>query len=175
MSIDRLFHTWYPRLVAAISRRLGNRDEAEDVAQDAFIRLLDHEPTDPSAWLFTVAGRLATDRQRAAERRQRLVVDPKVETPLDEALLEREQLATVRRVLDGMPDRDRRLLLMHHDGMHYRDIAGRLGVAASSVGSLLTRAHRRFLSDYQRLSCTTATTTATEPSAPFSTASSTHG
>jgi RNA polymerase sigma factor (sigma-70 family) len=170
MRIDRLFHMWYPRLVGAIARRLG-RDEAEDVAQDAFIRLLDQSPNDPPAWLFTVAGRLATDRQRASARRSAVALETEhPETP-DEALLVREQIDVVRRVLGAMPERDRRLLLMHHGGMRYREIADRLGVAASSVGSLLTRAHRRFLRDYQRLTCTTAT----EPSARFSTASSTQG
>jgi RNA polymerase sigma-70 factor (ECF subfamily) len=155
VSIDRLFHTWYPRLVARITRRLGSRDEAEDVAQDAFIRLLDHEPDDPPAWLFTVAGRLTTDSQRSGERRQRLVIESEMEPPVDEALIRAEQRATVQRVLDGLPHRDRQLLLMYHDGMRYREIASQLGIAESSVGSLLTRAHRRFLSAYQKLSAAT--------------------
>jgi RNA polymerase sigma factor (sigma-70 family) len=170
MSIDRLFQTWYPRLVGAIYRRLGSRDEAEDIAQDAFVRLLDHRPSDPSAWLFTVAGRLAIDARRADARRERLLPEPDAPASADAAVLRAEELAAVRRVLHGLPDRDRQLLLMHHDGMRYREIAKRLGLAESSIGSLLTRSHRRFLSDYQRHLCTTAT----EPSERFSTASSTH-
>ena len=168
MSIDRLFLTWYPRLVGAISRRLGSRDEAEDVAQDAFIRLLDQRPKDPSAWLFTVAGRLAIDSQRATSRRERLTPASLDTAALpDEALLQNEVIESVRRVLRALPDRDRALLLLHHDGVRYREIARQLGLAESSIGSLLTRAHRRFLSDYQRQLCTTAT----EPSAHFSTGS----
>lgn len=149
-SIDQLFSTWYPKLVTALSRRLGSRDEAEDVAQDAFIRLLDHEPENPSAWLFTVAGRLATDAQRATDRRQRLAIEPAAHLLADDALLHTEHVASVRRVLDTLSDRDRQLLLMHHDGMRYREIASRLGIAESSVGSLLTRAHRRFLGNYHK-------------------------
>jgi RNA polymerase sigma-70 factor (ECF subfamily) len=156
-------------LVGAIYRRLGSRDDAEDVAQDAFIRLLDQRPRDPSAWLFTVAGRLATDNQRASARRERLAhTSPDLAAPADEALLQREVIESVRRVLQAMPERDRQLLLLHHDGVRYREIASTLGLAESSIGSLLTRAHRRFLSDYKRQLCTTAT----EPSARFSTASS---
>jgi RNA polymerase sigma-70 factor, ECF subfamily len=142
-------------LVAALCRRLGSRDEAEDVAQDAFIRLLDHEPDNPSAWLFTVAGRLATDAQRAGERRQRLVIESAMEPPVDEAVMRAEQRTIVRRILNGLPQRDRQLLLMYHDGLRYREIASRLGVAESSVGSLLTRAHRRFLARYQKPSAAT--------------------
>jgi RNA polymerase sigma factor (sigma-70 family) len=152
-----------------ISRRLGSRDEAEDVAQDAFIRLLDQRPKDPSAWLFTVAGRLAIDSQRATSRRERLTpASSDTVAPPDEALLQNEVIESVRRVLRALPDRDRALLLLHHDGVRYREIARQLGLAESSIGSLLTRAHRRFLGDYQRQLCTTAT----EPSARFSTGSS---
>src|SRR5580658_969945 len=105
MSIDRLFLTWYPRLVGAIYRRLGSRDEAEDVAQDAFIRLLDQRPTNPSAWLFTVAGRLATDSQRATARRERLASESSdTGAPPDEALLQNEVIESVRRVLKALPD-----------------------------------------------------------------------
>ncbi len=160
---------WYPRLVGAIYRRLGSRDEAEDVAQDAFIRLLDQQPKDPSAWLFTVAGRLAIDSKRTKARRERLTPAPVDTTapPPDQALLQDEVIESVRCVLRALPDRDRQLLLLHHDGVRYREIAHQLGLAESSIGSLLTRAHWRFLSDYQRQLCTTAT----EPSAHFSTES----
>jgi RNA polymerase sigma-70 factor, ECF subfamily len=150
MSIDQLFQTWYPQLVGALSRRLGSRDEAEDVAQDAFVRLLDHRPANPPAWLFTVAGRLAINKRRAAARRERLVMEPQAPATADVALDSAEELEFIRGVLHGLSERDRQLLLMHHDGMRYREIAACLGLAESSIGSLLTRAHRRFLSDYQR-------------------------
>src|SRR5580692_9519630 len=70
-NIAGLFETWYPRLVRSARKRLGSADDAEDVAQEAFVRLLGEEPHDSPAWLFTVAGRLAIDHRRASVRRER--------------------------------------------------------------------------------------------------------
>jgi RNA polymerase sigma-70 factor (ECF subfamily) len=147
-----LFETWYARLVTSMRRRLHDADDAEDVVQEAFVRLLDETPKDPPAWLFTVAGRLATDRRRAAKRRGRLALhraDDLAPSPAGDSAerqLERaETVETVRAILAELPERDRQLLLLHHDGLSYREIAARLDLSSSSVGSLLTRAHRRFL------------------------------
>jgi RNA polymerase sigma factor (sigma-70 family) len=154
--LNGLFNRWYPRLVSAARRRLGDSDDAEDIAQEAFIRLLGEAPDNPPAWLFTVAGRLVSDYRRAGSRRDRVVQRPPVQMVPDELtrdpaqdIVRAEVIATVRAVLATMSDRDRQLLLLHHYGLSYREIATRLGVATSSVGSLLTRAHRRFLAAYE--------------------------
>jgi RNA polymerase sigma-70 factor (ECF subfamily) len=152
--VERLFERWYGRLVASIRRRLHDGDDAEDVAQEAFVRLLDAgegAPKDPPAWLFTVARRLASDRHRAGVRRARLA-HHLAPAPLADAQEEQERaetIETVRAVLARLAERDRQLLLLHHHGVPYREIAARLRVAPSSVGSLLTRAHRRFLAAYE--------------------------
>jgi RNA polymerase sigma-70 factor, ECF subfamily len=153
--MDRLFTSWYARLVASVRRRLRDADDAEDVAQEAFVRLLDEKPDDPPAWLFTVAGRLTTDRQRSKTRRDRIAahraheLGPSAPGEAADQRLERaETVETVRSILRGLPDRDQQLLLLHHEGVSYREIADRLGLAPSSIGSLLTRAHRRFLAAY---------------------------
>jgi RNA polymerase sigma factor (sigma-70 family) len=159
-----LFEQWYPRLVRAARRRLGSPDDAEDVAQDAFVQLIDARraesrraavPRDSRAWLFTVTDRLAIDRHRATVRRERVAALPSVhvvpEVPSADDEIEREEcIARVQRVLQALDARDRQLLLLHHAGLAYREIAAQLGVAPSSIGSLLTRAHRRFLVHYQQ-------------------------
>jgi RNA polymerase sigma-70 factor, ECF subfamily len=154
--MDRLFTSWYARLVASVRRRLGDADDAEDVAQEAFVRLLDEEPDDPPAWLFTVAGHLTIDRQRSKTRRDRIAahrggdLGPSASSheSAQQRLERAETVEAVRSILRGLPERDQQLLLLHHDGVPYREIADRLGLAPSSVGSLLTRAHRRFLAAY---------------------------
>jgi RNA polymerase sigma-70 factor (ECF subfamily) len=144
------FEEWYPRLVRHLRVRLEDPDQAEDIAQEAFVRLLDHTPDDPVAWLYSVAIHLATDQARVARGRARHLsliraeraadADPGPEHPM----LHAEMVSRVRRVLNELSDRDRELLLLHHEGWRYREIAERLGVAPSSVGPLLTRALRRF-------------------------------
>jgi RNA polymerase sigma-70 factor, ECF subfamily len=161
--LERLFEEWYGRLVAAVRRRFGDGgdvDDAEDVAQEAFVRLLDEQPPENArAWLFTVAARLATDRHRAAARRRRITLHrgdgldfggspSRVGDSADEAVERAETVAGVRAVLALLAERERQLLLLHHAGFSYREVAAQLGVAPASVGSLLTRAHRRFVSVY---------------------------
>ncbi len=158
-AFDRLFETWYPRLVRSIRRRLGSADDAEDVAQEAFVRLLRETPNDAPAWLFAVAGRLAIDQHRATTRRREAAERPHTllrpsengagDFEADEQMLRTERVLAVRAVLRMLAARDRDLLMLHHDGFPYREIASRLGVAPASVGSLLTRAHRRFLTHYE--------------------------
>ncbi|HXE82935.1 MAG TPA: sigma-70 family RNA polymerase sigma factor [Gemmatimonadales bacterium] len=151
-AVDRLFASWYPRLVRAISRRTGNHDDAEDAAQEAFVRLLDANPRNPRAWLYTVASNVARDRARRRSRQASLMqahaLDGSAADP-DAELMRAERRRAVRVVLGMLPPRDQHLLLLHHGGASYREIAQALGVAPGSVGSLLTRAHRRFLLCYE--------------------------
>jgi RNA polymerase sigma-70 factor (ECF subfamily) len=140
--------------VRSVRERVGNADDAEDVAQEAFVRLLGEQPRDSRAWLFTVASHLAADHRRASARRERYSAghaetrDGVPGASADDQLLRDERVACVRRVLDTLRARDRELLLLHHAGASYREIATRLGVAQSSVGPLLARAHRRFMVRY---------------------------
>jgi RNA polymerase sigma-70 factor (ECF subfamily) len=138
--------------VRALGRRTANRDDAEDAAQEAFVRLLDANPSNPRAWLYTVASNLARDRSRRVSRQASLIrtyeVDAVADDP-DVELMQDERRRTVQVVLGMLPPRDQRLLLLHHGGASYREIAQALGVAPGSVGSLLTRAHRRFLICYE--------------------------
>ncbi len=68
-----------PRLVALAYRMLGSWAEAEDVAQEAWLRWWSVDPAavrSPEAWLTTVTTRLAIDHRRAQERRRERYVGP---------------------------------------------------------------------------------------------------
>ncbi|MBI4513121.1 MAG: hypothetical protein HY702_03335 [Gemmatimonadetes bacterium] len=58
-----------PPLVRFLYRRLGDRDQAEELAQEAFVRLIERRPRGPRAWLYAVAANLARDAARADVRR----------------------------------------------------------------------------------------------------------
>ena len=152
------FDEWYPRLVLYLRARLGDEDHAEDVAQEAFVRLLDSAPRDPVRWLYTVAANLAVDQCRVARGRARrlalirVAVEGSAEPGPEQSFLRAEEITRVRSALAELPERDRELLLLRHGGWRYREIARTLGVAPSSIGSLLTRAQRRFASTFAELS-----------------------
>jgi RNA polymerase sigma factor (sigma-70 family) len=63
----------------------------------------------------------------------------------DQELDRKEGIGRVRRALAGLDTRDRTLLLLRQEGFSYRELAEAVGVKATSVGTLLARARRRFV------------------------------
>src|SRR5690606_38847888 len=107
---EAVYERLRPSLVRYLDRLTGDQDAAEDVAQEAFTRLLARPDLGEEAarlWVFTVATNLVRDRGRAAARRKRLLqaVPPRQPTePAADERLEREQrIAAVRAALDQLP------------------------------------------------------------------------
>lgn len=152
---DALYERLYPSLLRYVERLVGDRDASEDLAQEAFVRLLrrpDLDGEDARLWIFTVATNLVRDRGRAVARRQRLLTPDSVQLPTssvpDEELERAENIRAVRAALDLLPERDRLMLLMREEGFRYSEIAQALEVAPSSVGTLIARALKRFSEAY---------------------------
>ncbi len=144
-----LFRERFPMLYRYLKRVSGDSALADDVAQESFVRLhaRGEMPADPAAWLVSVANNIVRDEYRTNKRRRRLLalwVSPSEEgrsPPASDAqVLTNEREAAVRRALEALPPRDRRLLILRHEGFSYREIAAALGIATSSVGTLLARA-----------------------------------
>jgi RNA polymerase sigma-70 factor (ECF subfamily) len=154
VDFDGIFERLYPSLFRYLHRLTGDADVAEDVAQEAFVRLLRQKLSEDEVrpWLFTVAMNLVRDRARKTDRRQRLLTGaPQLVTPTplpDEDVERSERIAAVRSVLKRLPERDRQLLLMREEGFKYEEIARVVGVAPASVGTLIARALRRFIEAY---------------------------
>lgn len=154
MDFDALFHRLYPSLFRYLHRLTGEADAAEDIAQEAFVRLLTQNLPEGEArpWLFAVATNLVRDRARKHERRQRLLqaepVLPTAPARPDEAVERSEDIARVRDALARIAPRDRQLLLMREEGFTYEEMARAIGVAPSSVGTLIARALKRFAGAY---------------------------
>ena len=70
--IDRLFREYHQPLVRYLTRRLGDRDWAEEVAQETFLRAVKQETImSERSWLFAVATNLVRDEARKDARRRR--------------------------------------------------------------------------------------------------------
>jgi RNA polymerase sigma-70 factor (ECF subfamily) len=159
MNIDQLFHTYHDPLVRYLTRRLGDRDWAEEVAQETFVRAMRQtDLQNERAWLFAVATNLVRDEARKDSRRRRhlelLREEAKagsfVEQPLTD--LERAQeRALARRAIDALTERDREALLMREEGLDYNEIAEALELSVASVGTTLSRARRRLVEVYEEL------------------------
>ena len=152
-----LYRETYQDLVRFLHRKVWDADRAQDLAQEAFMRALDHEPDNPRSFLFTVAANLARDEARAAIRQRRHLTlikseeaDRSVVDPVEE--MEHEQrLAAVRRALDQLSDRDREVLLLWDAGMDYEEIAEQTGLAVKAIGTTLSRARRRLVEAHEAL------------------------
>jgi len=159
MNIDQLFHTYHDPLVRYLTRRLGDRDWAEEVAQETFVRAMRQENLqNERAWLFAVATNLVRDEARKDSRRRRhlelLREEAKAESVVEPPLtdLERAQeRALARRAIDALTERDREALLMREEGLDYNEIAEALELSVASVGTTLSRARRRLVEVYETL------------------------
>jgi RNA polymerase sigma-70 factor, ECF subfamily len=155
VEFQALFQKHYPPLFRYVHRMTGDADQAEDVAQEAFVRLYGATvpAEDVRPWLFTVATNLVRDGARSRARRRRLLATAAVAAPVaagaDEHVLEEERKAEVRAALDRLSERDRQILLMRAEGFAYREIAEVIGVSTGSVGTLVVRALRRLVEAYE--------------------------
>ena len=159
---ERLFRTYHATLVRYLTRRLGDRDWAEEVAQETFVRALRQDTiVNERAWVFAVAHNLVRDGARrdarnrrhlellASESREEQEQDPEAEA---EQTVERARNAAMaRRALDALGERDRQALLLKEEGLDYTEIADVLKIEKSSVGTTLSRARRRLAESYEAL------------------------
>jgi RNA polymerase sigma-70 factor (ECF subfamily) len=156
--VERFQH----RLVAVMHHLVGSADEAEDLAQEVFLRVYrTRKKYTPKAkfstWLFTIANNLALNALRDRKRRPVLPLEVRDSGPLGprptEGLaptrdeppahnLQQQELADViRTALDGLNERQRMAIVLNKfEDMNYADIADVMGLSTKAVKSLLSRA-----------------------------------
>lgn len=153
-AVAALFAEYYESLVRMLYRRTGDRDRAEDIAQETFARAVAAPPRNPRPWLFAVALNLVREEGRKATRQDRRLVLYRAEQEhaaesADDVLDKTERIARVRQALEALSERDREALLLKAEGFSYDDIAATLGLARGAVGTTLSRARRKLVAAYQ--------------------------
>lgn len=153
-----LFETHFGRLHRYLNRVSGDSELAADLAQEAFVRLYYRGsfPDAPEPWLISVALNLFRNAQSSRKRRRRLLTVDRAEAVHSDPAPSPEQAAScddvrqrVRWALDGLPERERHILLLRAEGYSYRDIAQALGLNEASIGVFLARAKRTFRESYE--------------------------
>jgi RNA polymerase sigma-70 factor, ECF subfamily len=155
---ERLFREYHATLVRYLTRRLGDRDWAEEVAQETFVRALRQDTiVNERSWVFAVAHNLVRDGARRDARNRRhleLLAAESREAQVEsvDLTLERAQDASVaRKALEQLGERDRQALLLKEEGLDYGEIAEILHIEKSSVGTTLSRARKRLAESYEAL------------------------
>ena len=145
-----------------VFRLVGDGDEAQDLALEAFWRLYNRPPdldeTGLGGWLYRVATNLGFNALRARRRRwqyegQAAISALEQSKPQDPALAveQAQERQRVQAALGSMRSRSARLLVLRYSDLSYAEIAEALGVAPGSVGTLLARAEAEFERCYRRL------------------------
>jgi RNA polymerase sigma-70 factor (ECF subfamily) len=158
-SFRQLFHVQYASLFRYLNRLTGDADAADDLTQEVFVRLYQRGslPNDVRGWMAAVAHNLLRDTQRTGKRRLQLIqarpldLERSGAEPADEYVIGEERRRRVRIALEKLSERDRRMLLLRHEGYSYREIASLVGVSETSVGTLLLRATAMFSGAYKEL------------------------
>jgi RNA polymerase sigma factor (sigma-70 family) len=158
---EAIFREHYGRIIRVTRRVLQRDSEAEEICAEVFLRLYRTGPSVAAdglvgAWLYRTATRASIDALRANRRRgteieeegARENEDPS-EGPLT-LLLRQERVAEVRDVLAKLKVDKAQLLLLHHSGLTYHEIAQAMRLNSHSVGTKLARAEAEFSALYQR-------------------------
>lgn len=145
-----------PRVYAHAWRMLGIAAEAEDVTQEALLRLWRIAPdwrrgeARITTWLYRVVANLSTDRLRRA----RGVALDSVPEPLDDAesvdqtLQQRSRLDALQQALSRLPERQRQAVILRHiDGLANPEIAEIMEISTEAVESLTARGKRSLSAD----------------------------
>lgn len=140
-----------PRVFAQAMRLLNNRAEAEDVAQEAMMRLWKIAPewrqdeAKVTTWLYRVVANLCTDRLR----RQRSVAIDSIPEPEDdrasvtEGMQDQARTSALYAALSTLPERQRQAVVLRHiEGLGNPEIAEIMDISTEAVESLTARGKR---------------------------------
>jgi RNA polymerase sigma-70 factor, ECF subfamily len=161
------------RLITVLHHLLGNAEEAEDLAQEVFLRVYKvrkkYRPRAKfSTWLFTIANNLALNTLRSRQRKPVVPLNVRDSGPLGprpaeqlvkdrlnqpvQHMQQQELAGIVRKALDELNERQRvAVVLNKFEDMNYAEIAQVMGLTTKGVKSLLSRARenlRLALKDY---------------------------
>jgi RNA polymerase sigma-70 factor (ECF subfamily) len=159
--IVELYDGLRPSLLGYLGCLGLSTDEAEDVIQECFLRLMHHllrnrGEQNLRGWVFRVAHNLAMDLFRSSrsvglesvlneETRLREVADSSLSP--EELAMQREEVRRVKEAITHLTPRQRYAVLLRAEGLRYHEISSVLHISAQSVGELLQRALARLAGD----------------------------
>ena len=160
-ALRELIEAHQHRVIGTVAKMLGDDSEAEDIAQQVFIRLWKsagrYEPTAKfTTWLFKITRNLVFNELRRRKRhpaqsldrpldpdepeRTLQAADTASKAP-DTALLDEEMQAAIQRAIDALPETQRMaIVLRRYDDISYEEIGEILDLSVPAVKSLLFRA-----------------------------------
>jgi RNA polymerase sigma-70 factor (ECF subfamily) len=150
--VARLYREYNDALVRYLSVKLRSTHDAEEVAQEAYARMLGiDQPNSIShlqAYLFKIASNIAIDRVRVTNRRpvhcklDGSTIDIRSSTsPPDAAANAQRQVSQLRKIVEDLPPKCRKAFLLYKfEGLSYGEIAERMNLTESMIRKYVLRA-----------------------------------
>ena len=164
-AFEQLVARYQKRLIMVLQHLVGDREQAEDLAQEVFLRIYrargSYIPTAKfSTWLYTITHNVANNSNRKTSRRKEVNLAPVSDSADNSQAMKLESIAKdksslmparivdqkeLRKVLEfaiqGLPARQRMAtMLSRFEGMSYQEIADTMDLSVQAVKSLLSRA-----------------------------------
>ena len=161
-AFGELVERYQQRLVGIMHHLVGRSDEADDLAQEVFLRVYRtrkryHPQAKFSTWLFTIANNLALNALRSRRRKPAVSLPAQESGPLGarpaeqllaarspapgQRLQQQELAAIIRTALESLNERQRLAVVLHKfEEMNYAEISEVMGLSTKAVKSLLSRA-----------------------------------
>jgi RNA polymerase sigma factor (sigma-70 family) len=155
--LDDVFRRHYQSVVGVAARVLGQRDQAEDVAQDVFLSFgRSSVPAgEARGWLCVAAAHTALNLLRSRRRRvsREGIVAAEVEVGVSDVadtVITGEDRSRVRTALTRLPRRQAMALVLRHSGLSYAEVAAALTLSPGSVGTTVRRAESALRKELNR-------------------------
>ncbi|TAL67565.1 MAG: RNA polymerase sigma factor [Bacteroidetes bacterium] len=146
-AFEEIYTRHSPRVYAYCRRYLGNREEAEDVFQETFIRFYNssrqqREMTNLSAYLLKIARNQCLNTIRENKRNARY--DDEIYVKHEDRDEQDELLNLVKMAIELLPDEYKEIFIMReYNGLKYNDIAEITGISINTVKIKIFRARER--------------------------------
>lgn len=153
-AFEEVYHRYAKRVAALLFKITKERETAEDLLQDTFVRIWAARHTvipDQafSAFAFTIAANLASNALRKRIRQARMEVhmqakDSEVYAHVEEKLIQQEEYEQLQQALSQLQPRQRQVFIMHKlEGKSYKEISEELGIGHSAINHLIQRANKK--------------------------------
>jgi RNA polymerase sigma factor (sigma-70 family) len=157
---NETFQINYEKYYSVVYKQLyylvGNNELAEDLTQEVFIKYFDSkgEIKFLGAWLSKVATNTAFNYLRGEKRRikreESIFEEVNEIFSIEDEIFRNEEVKRVRKVLSGLPEKQRVCLILKFSGYSYEEIHRGTGITKNNISQLIARGKQKFLKLYEK-------------------------
>jgi len=161
-AFSRLYEMYLPRIFAYVTRRICDRDEAEDIVSNIFLRVVENiarfnpEKSSFKTWIYTITTNMMIDYFRAHGKKKTEKIEAAHEiastnpSPVEQAAKTHDK-DFIHKIIGALPNRHQELLLLKFfSDLNVEELAEALGVTPNNVSVMTHRALAAFEITYKR-------------------------